>query len=61
MTIASESAFSAGAQVLDDYRSSHKKDIVKIFVCGGDWIKAASKATIQTLDMKELTHFFYYL
>jgi hAT family C-terminal dimerisation region len=57
-TVASESAFSAGGRVLDDYRSSLKKDMVKILVCGGDWIKAASKAMIQTLEVKKLVHFF---
>jgi hAT family C-terminal dimerisation region/Domain of unknown function (DUF4413) len=60
-TVASESAFSAGGRVLDDYRSSLKKDMVEILVCGGDWIKAASKATIQILEVNELVHFFYYL
>jgi hAT family C-terminal dimerisation region len=61
MTVAYESAFSAESRVLDDYRSSLKKDMVEILVCGGDWIKAASKATIQTLEVNELVHFFYYL
>jgi hAT family C-terminal dimerisation region len=60
MTVASESAFSVGGRVLDDYRSSLKKDMVEILVCGGDWIKVASKATIQTLEVNELVHFFYY-
>jgi hAT family C-terminal dimerisation region/Domain of unknown function (DUF4413) len=60
-TVASESTFSAGGQVLDDYRSSLKKDMIEILICGGDWIKAASKATIQTLEVNELVHFFYYL
>ncbi|KAK9064505.1 hypothetical protein SSX86_015887 [Deinandra increscens subsp. villosa] len=50
-TVASESAFSAGGRILDDYRSSLTKDMVEILVCGGDWIKAASKATIQTLEL----------
>jgi hAT family C-terminal dimerisation region/Domain of unknown function (DUF4413) len=60
-TVASESTFSAGGRVLDDYRSSLKKDMVEILVCGGDWIKSASKIVIQTLEVKKLTHFFYYL
>jgi hAT family C-terminal dimerisation region len=59
--VAYESAFSAEGRVLDDYRNSLKKDMVEILVCGGDWIKAASKATIQTLEVNELVHFFYYL
>jgi hAT family C-terminal dimerisation region/Domain of unknown function (DUF4413) len=51
-TVASESTFSAGDRVLDDYRSSVMKDMVEILVCGGDWIKAASKTTIQTLQVR---------
>lgn len=48
----SESAFSIRGRVLDDYRSSLKKDTVEILICGGDWIKAASKTIIQTLQVK---------
>jgi hAT family C-terminal dimerisation region len=55
-----ESAFSVRGRVLDDYHSSLKKDMVKIFACGGDWIKT-SKVTIQTLEVNEVVHFFYYL
>jgi hAT family C-terminal dimerisation region len=51
-TVASELAFSAGGRVLDDYRSSLTKDMVKILICGGDWIKVASKTTIQTLQVR---------
>ncbi|KAK1421738.1 hypothetical protein QVD17_24325 [Tagetes erecta] len=49
-TVASESAFSAVGRILDDYRSSLTKDMVELLVCGGDWIKSVSKATIQTLE-----------
>jgi hypothetical protein len=35
--------------------------MVEILVCGGNWIKVASKPTIQTLEVNELVHFFYYL
>ncbi|KAJ0923963.1 putative transcription factor/ chromatin remodeling BED-type(Zn) family [Helianthus annuus] len=49
-TVASESAFSAGGRILDDYRSSLTKDMVELLVCGGDWIKSTSKTTIQTLQ-----------
>ncbi|KAF5759945.1 putative HAT dimerization domain, ribonuclease H-like superfamily [Helianthus annuus] len=49
-TVASKSAFSVGGRILDDYRSSLTKDMVELLVCGGDWIKATSKTTIQTLQ-----------
>ncbi|XP_035837258.1 zinc finger BED domain-containing protein RICESLEEPER 2-like [Helianthus annuus] len=48
-TVASESAFSAGGRILDDYRSSLSKDMVELLVCGSDWLKSGSKATIKTL------------
>jgi hAT family C-terminal dimerisation region/Domain of unknown function (DUF4413) len=35
-TVTSELAFSAGGRVLDDYRSSLKKDVVEILICEGD-------------------------
>ncbi|KAK1406563.1 hypothetical protein QVD17_41992 [Tagetes erecta] len=48
-TVASESAFSAGGRILDDYRSSLSKDMVELLVCGSDWLKAASKVSFFTL------------
>uniref|UniRef100_A0A251U178 Putative HAT dimerization domain, Ribonuclease H-like domain protein n=1 Tax=Helianthus annuus TaxID=4232 RepID=A0A251U178_HELAN len=47
-TVASESAFSAGGRILDDYRSSLSKDMVELLVCGSDWLKASSKTTLKT-------------
>ncbi|KAJ4791497.1 Zinc finger BED domain-containing protein DAYSLEEPER [Rhynchospora pubera] len=52
-TVASESAFSAGGRVLDDYRSSLSKDNVEVLVCGGDWVRANSK--YQPITVKEAT------
>lgn len=55
-TVASESAFSAGGRILNDYRSSLSKDMVELLVCGSDWLRASSKATINTLEVS-----FYYI
>jgi hypothetical protein len=37
-TIASESTFSIGGCVIDQYRSSLKPDIVETLVCTRDWL-----------------------
>jgi hAT family C-terminal dimerisation region len=58
-TVASESAFSAEGHVLDDYRSSLSKDMVELLVCGGDWIKATSKITIQTIEVRLNYYIFH--
>ncbi|KZV49387.1 hypothetical protein F511_10927 [Dorcoceras hygrometricum] len=37
-TVASESAFSVGGRILDQYRSAMKPEVVESLVCCGDWL-----------------------
>jgi hypothetical protein len=37
-TIASESTFSIGGRVIDQYRNSLKPDIIEALVCTRDWL-----------------------
>lgn len=43
LTVASESAFSAGGRVIDPYRSRLDLEIVEALICTKDWIAAARK------------------
>ncbi|KAJ4783290.1 Zinc finger BED domain-containing protein RICESLEEPER 2 [Rhynchospora pubera] len=49
-TATSESDFSVGSRVLDNYQSSLRKDMIEILVCGGDWIRASTKSESHTLQ-----------
>ena len=40
MTVASESAFSAGGRVIDPYRSSLGANTIQVLLCGEDWLRA---------------------
>lgn len=38
-TLASESTFSAGGRVIDEYRSRLNDDSIEALICGGDWLR----------------------
>ncbi|XP_051152525.1 zinc finger BED domain-containing protein RICESLEEPER 1-like [Andrographis paniculata] len=38
-TVASESTFSAGGRVIDEYRSRLNEESIETLICGGDWLR----------------------
>jgi hypothetical protein len=38
-TVASESTFSAGGRVIDEFRSRLSEESVEALICGGDWFR----------------------
>ena len=38
-TVASESTFSAGGRVIDEYRSKLNGESIEALICGGDWLR----------------------
>ena len=41
-TVASESAFSTGGRILDQFRSSLTPKLVECLICTQDWVRASS-------------------
>ncbi|KAG6532332.1 hypothetical protein ZIOFF_006172 [Zingiber officinale] len=44
-TVASESAFSTGGRILNQYRSAMKSDVVEALVCCRDWLAGGKETT----------------
>jgi hypothetical protein len=58
-TAASESCFSTGGHVIDQYRSSLKPDIVKALVCTKDWLYV-QQGNIRLLVICIFNFFIYF-
>ncbi|KAG2688933.1 hypothetical protein I3760_09G116200 [Carya illinoinensis] len=54
-TVASESTFSVGGRIIDQYRSALKPDIVEALVCTRDWLYGEEAEVEGTQEMNELT------
>ncbi|XP_073003666.1 zinc finger BED domain-containing protein RICESLEEPER 2-like isoform X1 [Typha latifolia] len=54
-TVSSESAFSAGGRVLNDFRSSLNPDAVEALVCGGSWIREFTNMQITCTNLHLLS------
>ena len=46
-TVASESAFSSGGRILDDFRSSLTPTMVERLICANDWIRGPEYISVE--------------
>ncbi|CAJ2639106.1 unnamed protein product [Trifolium pratense] len=52
-TVASESTFSAGGRVIDEFRSRLSEESVEALICGGDWFRHKYNVTKNSKVGKE--------
>ena len=57
-SVASESAFSSGERIINDYRSRLSSEIVEALVCLQDWLRAAGMYYVIQLILEQLLHLF---
>ncbi|KAF5470240.1 hypothetical protein F2P56_010765 [Juglans regia] len=54
-TVASESTFSVGGRIIDQFRSALKADIVEALVCTRDWLYGEEQEIQEEVKLDELT------
>jgi hypothetical protein len=52
-SVASESAFSTGGRVVDNYRSSLSAPVVEGLICTQDWIRKSRKLINEDADLAD--------
>jgi len=57
-TVASESTFSAGGRVIDEFHSKLNEESVEALICGGDWFR--QKYNVKKKSKVNLTYYNFY-